>query len=64
MFQSGLDGGSLIPADLGDMAIPTGDVSGSSMDFGGGIYFNTENVYLGSRLYIYQNQLLKKTMEI
>lgn len=47
MFQSGLDGGSLIPADLGDMAIPTGDVSGSSMDFGGGIYFNTENVYLG-----------------
>ena len=47
MFQSGLDGGGLIPADLGDMSIPSGDVSGSAMDLGAGIYFNTENVYLG-----------------
>ena len=37
MFQSGLDGGGLIPVDLGDMSIPSGDVSGSTMDLGGNL---------------------------
>ena len=46
MFQSGLNGGNLIPSDIGDIAIPTGEVSGSALDFGGGLYYNTEDVYI------------------
>ena len=47
MYQSGLDGTKLNPSDLGDGSIPTGDISGSAVDFGGGIYYNTQNVYIG-----------------
>ena len=47
MFQSGLDGGFLNPATPGDDAIPTGNVSGSSLDLGAGIYYNTQDVYIG-----------------
>jgi type IX secretion system PorP/SprF family membrane protein len=49
MFQSGLDGGFLRPASGPgvDPHIPTGDVSGSSLDLGAGIYYNTQDVYMG-----------------
>ena len=47
MFQSGLDGGFLNPAVDGDPAIPTGSVSGSKLDIGAGVYFNTEDIYIG-----------------
>jgi len=46
MFQSGTDGG-FKPATIGDPAIPTGDVSGSSLDLGAGVYYNTQDVYIG-----------------
>ena len=47
MYQSGLDGGFLKAAEAGDNAIPTGDVSGSALDLGAGIYYNTQDVYIG-----------------
>jgi len=47
MFQSGLDGGFLNPATPGDPALPTGDVRGSTLDIGAGVYFNTQDFYLG-----------------
>ena len=47
MFQSGADGGWFDPAQSGDAAIPTGDVKGSAMDFGFGVYYNTQDVYIG-----------------
>ena len=43
MFQSGLDGGNLNPADPENFATE----SGSVMDFGGGLYYNTQDVYIG-----------------
>jgi len=60
MFQSGLNGGNLIPADLGDISIPTGEISGSAMDFGGGVYYNTQDVYIGlSSLHITEPSIEK-----
>ena len=47
MFQSGAEGGWFEPAQSGDAVIPMGDVKGSSMDFGFGIYYNTQDVYIG-----------------
>ena len=47
MFQSGADGGWFDPAEAGDAVIPTGDVKGSAMDFGFGVYYNTQDVYIG-----------------
>jgi len=47
MYQSGVNGGALRPAAIGDPAIPTGDVKGSSLDIGAGVYFNTQDVYIG-----------------
>jgi type IX secretion system PorP/SprF family membrane protein len=47
VFQSGLNGGFLKPNDVGDPAIPTGDVAGSALDIGAGIYYNTQDVYIG-----------------
>ena len=47
MIQSGLDGGLLKAAIEGDQAIPSGNVSGSSLDIGAGVYFNTQDMYLG-----------------
>ena len=47
MYQSGINGGALKPAQSGDPAIPTGDVKGSSLDIGAGIYYNTQDVYVG-----------------
>ena len=47
MFQSGLDGKALKSAQNGDPAIPTSSVSGSKLDIGAGIYYNTQDVYVG-----------------
>ena len=47
IFQSGLNGGFLQPSTSGDPFIPTGDVKGSALDFGAGIYYNTRDVYIG-----------------
>ncbi len=47
LFQSGLNGRSLQPATSGDPFIPTGDVKGSSLDLGAGVYYNTQDVYIG-----------------
>jgi type IX secretion system PorP/SprF family membrane protein len=47
MYQSGLNGGALKSAQSGDPAIPTGEVKGSSLDIGAGIYYNTQDVYVG-----------------
>ena len=47
MFQNGLNGGFLNAADPNDPAIPTGDVKGSALDLGAGVYYNTQDVYIG-----------------
>jgi len=47
IFQSGLSGGALTPAQSGDPVIPTGDVTGSQLDLGAGMYFNTQDMYIG-----------------
>ena len=47
MYQSGLDGSQLNPSEPGDNTIPTSEVSGSALDLGAGIYFNTQDVYFG-----------------
>lgn len=47
IFQSGLSGGALTPAQSGDPVIPIGDVTGSQLDIGAGIYFNTQDMYIG-----------------
>ena len=46
MFQSGTNGG-FNPAVEGDPVIPTGDVKGSALDLGAGVYYNTQDVYIG-----------------
>ena len=43
MFQSGLDGGNLTPAQPEDFPTESGSVG----DFGAGLYYNTEDVYIG-----------------
>jgi len=47
IFQSGLEGGALTPAQSSDPVIPVGDVTGSQLDIGAGIYFNTQDMYIG-----------------
>ncbi|MDG1426486.1 MAG: type IX secretion system membrane protein PorP/SprF, partial [Flavobacteriales bacterium] len=47
MYQSGLNGGALRPSQGGDPVIPTGDVNGSKLDIGAGVYFNNQNMYIG-----------------
>ncbi|MDG1284296.1 MAG: PorP/SprF family type IX secretion system membrane protein, partial [Flavobacteriales bacterium] len=47
MYQSGLNGGALLPSQAGDPVIPTGDVNGSKLDIGAGVYFNNQNMYIG-----------------
>jgi type IX secretion system PorP/SprF family membrane protein len=47
MFQSGVDGGDFTFAIPGDAAIPTGSVSGSKLDIGAGVYYNTQDMYIG-----------------
>ena len=43
MFQSGLEGGNLNPADPENFATE----SGTAIDFGAGLYYTTEDVYIG-----------------
>ena len=45
MYQSGTDGG-FRAAEEGDLAIPD-NVSGSNLDIGSGVYFNTQDMYIG-----------------
>ena len=47
MYQNSLDGSSLVPASSGDPALPTADAQGSALDVGFGIYFNSEDAYIG-----------------
>ena len=47
MYQSGLDGSALNPAQDGDGRIPVGMVKGSKLDLGAGVYFNTQDMYVG-----------------
>jgi len=47
MYQSGLNGGALRSAQSGDPAVPTGDVKGSGLDVGAGVYYNTQDIYVG-----------------
>jgi len=47
MYQSGLDGSGFNPSEVGDNTIPTSEVTGSALDLGAGIYFNTQDVYFG-----------------
>jgi len=46
MLQSGLNGSELNPV-VPDPSVPTTDVKGSKMDFGFGVYYNTQDVYIG-----------------
>jgi len=47
MFQSGVDGSDFKYAQPGDNAIPISSVSGSKLDIGAGVYYNTQDVYIG-----------------
>ena len=47
IIQSGLDGSLLNPASGGDVAIPNESISGSAFDLGFGVYYNTQDAYLG-----------------
>jgi type IX secretion system PorP/SprF family membrane protein len=47
MFQSGVDGSNFSYAEPGDNAIPTSSISGSKLDIGAGVYYNTQDVYVG-----------------
>ena len=47
MFQSGVEGSDFKFAQPGDDAIPISSVSGSKLDIGAGVYYNTQDVYIG-----------------
>ena len=47
VYQSGVDGARLKPATDNDPAVPTVNVKGSSLDIGAGVYYNTQDVYIG-----------------
>ena len=47
MYQSSLDGSKFSFAEPGDDAIPTSSVSGSKLDIGAGVYYNTQDAYIG-----------------
>jgi len=65
IYQSGLDGTKLEPAEIGDISIPSGAVSGSAMDFGGGLYYTTQDVYIGlSTLHITEPTIEKDDGDI
>ena len=46
-LQQVLDGGKLVYNDQGDQNIPTGTASGGNYDLSLGIYYNTDNLYVG-----------------
>jgi type IX secretion system PorP/SprF family membrane protein len=45
--QKSLDGSKFIFNDAGDLNIPTGNVSGGSLDLGFGAYYNTDQLFVG-----------------
>tara|TARA_B100000401_G_C52771492_1_gene703446 strand:+ start:574 stop:1491 length:918 start_codon:yes stop_codon:yes gene_type:complete len=47
IYQTGLDGSGFKFSDDGDQRIPLGSVSGSALDLGAGVYYNTRDVYIG-----------------
>jgi type IX secretion system PorP/SprF family membrane protein len=47
VYQSGLAGDELNAAVPNDQAIPMNSVNGSKLDIGAGIYYNTQDVYIG-----------------
>ena len=47
MFQSGVDGSNFNAVEDGDAAIPANSVSGSKLDIGAGVYYNTQDAYIG-----------------
>jgi len=47
MYQSGVDGSKFKAAELVDAAIPANSVSGSKLDIGAGVYYNTQDAYIG-----------------
>jgi len=47
IIQRSLDGTKFNPLDQGDILIPQGKVSGSKVDFGAGLYYNSEHFYIG-----------------
>jgi type IX secretion system PorP/SprF family membrane protein len=47
MYQSGVNGVAFNFSTPGDGAIPTGSISGSKLDIGAGIYYNTQDTYIG-----------------
>lgn len=47
VFQGGFDPTDLTAATLGDPAIPTAAIEGSAFDLGIGMYYNTQDVYVG-----------------
>ncbi|MBC8510684.1 MAG: type IX secretion system membrane protein PorP/SprF [Cryomorphaceae bacterium] len=47
MYQSGINGGALRSADPTDPVIPSGEVQGSNLDIGTGVYYNTQDFYIG-----------------
>ena len=46
-LQESLDGGKLVYNDAGDENIPTGEVSGGTYDLALGIYYHTDDLYVG-----------------
>ncbi len=47
IMQRSLDGTKFNPLDLNDQLIPSGNVSGSAIDLGAGVYYNNEHFYIG-----------------
>jgi type IX secretion system PorP/SprF family membrane protein len=47
MYQSGVDGSKFKFGTPGDDAIPTSSVNGSKLDIGAGVYYNTQDAYIG-----------------
>lgn len=45
--QESLNGSKLVYNDAGDQNIPTGSVSGGTYDLSLGVYYNTDNLYVG-----------------
>ncbi len=65
MYQSALNGSELKPSEGGDNTIPTSQISGSSPDFGAGLYYNTQDVYIGlSTLHITEPSFTKSDGDI
>jgi type IX secretion system PorP/SprF family membrane protein len=57
-LQESLNGAKLVYNDAGDQNIPTGTVSGGTYDLSLGVYYNTDNLYVGlSSTHLTANEL-------